>query len=133
MATIPPIVRQMILCDDVLPSTRRPGDHDALGLIHSVYPDPPGFYPAVLPVLCVYLQLTGGRGSGVGQVVVVEADTGGPVFAGRPHTIDYPPDPLAVVFRVFRVLDCKFPRSGLYWVQFRHDGRELSAQPLVVR
>jgi hypothetical protein len=133
MADIDPVVRQMILCDRVVPNTTNPQKHDTLGLIHTTNPNPPDRYPTTLPVLCVYLQLTGGRGSGTVQVVAVEADTGDAVFSSAAHSVTYPADPLLVFPMVFRISSCKFPRAGLYWIQFRNNGRELAAQPLLVR
>ena len=133
MADIDPVVRQMILCDDVVPNARSPLKHDTCGLIHSVIADTPGQLPVVLPVLCVYLQLTGGRGTGAVQVVATEADTGDPVFASPAYTVTYPPDPLLVVPLMIRILNCRFPRTGLYWIEFRHSGRELMRQPVGVR
>ena len=29
--------------------------------------------------------------------------------------------------------DCPFPESGVYWVQFKYNGKMLAQQPLVVR
>lgn len=133
MANIPPVVRSYVLCDDVAPNTRDPSKIDAYGIFHEVRHDPVGGYPAVLPVMCAYLRLSGGRGAGVGRVVAIEADTGTPVFASLPHPITYPADPLALIPVVFRILDCRFPRAGLYWIEFWHDGQELISEPLTVR
>lgn len=133
MTNIPPVVCKMILCNAVVPNAGDPTKQDANGIIHAVRSDPPGVFPVVLPVLCVYLRLTGGRGSGVGQVMAVEEGSGAPVFASRTHTIQYPPDPLELTPVSFRILNCRFHRPGLYWIQFLHDGRELFAEPLAVR
>ena len=130
---IDPVVRQMILCNKVVPNADNPLSHDTLGLIHTVIGNPPGTFPVMLPRLCVYLQLTGGRGAGITQIVAVEADTCDPVFASEPHPVDFPADPLVVFPVVFRISACEFPRAGLYWIEFRNNSRELAVQPVVVR
>jgi hypothetical protein len=132
-ANIDPVVRNMVLCRDVRLNPTNPLDSDILGLITYVRPVAPARFPVELDQLCVYLQLTGGRGSGNAQVVTLFADTGEAIFATSVRRIDHPPDPLVVKPYVFRIRQCRFPRPGLYWVVFRYNGRELSERELFVR
>jgi hypothetical protein len=123
---IDPFVRRMIVCDDIVRSSRNQGQLDAIGLVNYVRPETPGRYPVRLRQLAVLVELTGGRGTGEGQIVVVAADTDEPVFASPVHTWSYPADPLRVLPVVFRIRECSFPRSGVYWVQFWHRGRKFT-------
>src|SRR5882672_5323933 len=76
---LPPSVRWMILCDDVLKDSRWPGKPVIVGLI-SVIRWPGGTGPLLLPKLTVYLVLTDGRGKGRGRIVCREEATGQEVF-----------------------------------------------------
>ena len=67
------------------------------------------------------------------QVVIREADTGRPVAGNRPHQVAFPADPLPVHGMVIRLLDCVFPRPGLYHVEFRFEGEVIAHEPLLVR
>ncbi|SRR5581483_4779783 len=125
-ANIDPIVRHMFVCDDLVRSSRSPDQWDALGVVNYIRPAVPGRYPVRLRQIAVVVQLAGGRGVGQGYILVVSADTEDPVFASPVHTWNYPPDPLRVLPVVFRIRECSFPRSGLYWVQFWHRDRKLA-------
>jgi hypothetical protein len=83
--------------------------------------------------LSVYLALTGGRGSGEGRIVMVNADTGKETYTGQAHTIRFPSDPLKVIGVSFRITSCSFPEPGLYWVEFRYNDLMVARQPLLVR
>ncbi len=90
-------------------------------------------FPITHPELCVYVQLTGGVGTGQVQVVVVVADTGEEAFGSPAHEYRHPTDRHVVGAIVFRLQRCVFHRPGLYWVEFRHDGTTLNQTPLIVR
>lgn len=133
MIDVDPFVRHMILCDAVVPVSLDPLKVNIEGLISHIRVPADATFPVVHPELCVYLLVAGGRGTGRAQIVVVAADGDEPVFAGPVREIAYGGDPLKVRGLKFRVLDCPFPRRGLYWVQFHHNGRLLEKQPLLVR
>jgi hypothetical protein len=76
---------------------------------------------------------TGGRGSGEITVAVVRADSERLVFTSLPHTLSFGTDPLAVRGLVFRLQNGVFPDAGLYWVEFRYNGKAIARQPLLVR
>jgi hypothetical protein len=114
MSSVAPTVRHLLLRDDVqyaatnlnkinllglLTNIRLPGEEDTFPFQHS---------------FAIFLLLTGGRGIGQGQIVVVNADTEEPVYVGSPHTIDCGSDPLRVMGVTFRILVCEFPAAGLY-------------------
>ena len=133
MANIDPVVRHMLLGDDVTTDPANPRKIVVNGLIHVARLAQPVRLPAVIDQLCVLLLLAGGRGVGDAQIVGVEADTDQPVFRSAVFQITYPPDPLEIVTRLFRLQQCVVPRAGLYWIQFWHNGRLLAEQPLTVR
>jgi hypothetical protein len=132
MGSVQPVVRVMLICDDVRPHADNPQKLDIFGLVSRIQPtsDPP--FPLMRPELCIFLQLTGGRGAGDGQVVCVDADSGKAVFCSPRRRITFPRNPLSVVGLVYRLFDCPFRKAGLYWVEFRYNGSVLDKQPLLV-
>ena len=62
MVNIDPIVRHMILADNVSADSRTPPKIGLHGLIQAVHLTEPIRYPATIPTLCVLLYLAGGRG-----------------------------------------------------------------------
>jgi hypothetical protein len=132
MADIDPVVRHMLVCEDVQASADSPEKINVLGLVHTIRSreDPP--FPLLHPGLCVYLQLTC-RGSGEARIVAVHGDTDRPIFATPSHMLHFGTDPLAVLGVVFRIRGCPFPEAGLYWMQFRYKEKVIAQQPLLLR
>jgi hypothetical protein len=81
----------------------------------------------------VYLVLTGGVGTARTQVRITEADTEADLLGTPELEIRYPPDRHHIAGLVIRIESCVFPRPGLYWVEFHHDGDVLRREPVVVR
>ena len=133
MATVPPIIRHMIVCDDVAPGDATRASFNVLGVVHTIRPGPGQTFPLHHSGLCVYLMLTGGVGTGAIQIRVVEADTGVDLFGSPVHQVTFPTDRHEVSGIVFRVTGCVFPRPGLYWVEFHHDGVVVGQESIVVR
>jgi len=133
MNGIDPVVRHMLLCEDVRPEPNRPNKVDVLGMIGKVEAVGEPAFPMRLPILCVYLEVAGGRGTGQARIDCRHADSGRRVFSSLTHTVTFPPDPLAVRSLLFRIRNCTFPAPALYWVQFWYNNRTLAEQPLVVR
>lgn len=126
-----PFIRHMLLCDDVRPRPGEPRKVDVLGLVNSLRVAP-GAFPTQLS-FSVYLATTGGRDTGIGQIVILDADQGTEVYAGAEHTLQFPVDPLQVFGVIFRITAWWIPGPALYWVEFRYDGQMLARQPLLVR
>ncbi len=131
---LPPLVRHMLLCEDV---GRDPANENRIAIfgltsiIRSLEAPP---FPLTFPLLCVYLVLTDGRGEGEGQIVAVAANEDAPVFASPRHHFDFTgTSPLDILAATFRIRDCIFPRAGLYWIEFRYNGQTIAREPLVVR
>jgi hypothetical protein len=126
-----PFIRHMLLCDDARRRPGEPGKIDVYGLLNTVRAEGAAF-PVHL-TFCVYLAMTGGRGTGKGRIVVTEADGETRVYEGTVHEITFDPDPLKVLGAIFRIPSCPFPRAGLFWVEFRYNDTMLARQPLLVR
>lgn len=132
MATIPPIVQYAVACDDVVASNSL-HKVSLQGLTHTIQVKPGVSFPITHPVLCLYVVLSGGVGTGRMEAVVVDADTEEDLFGSTPHDYHHPADRHHVAGITFRLRNCVFHRPGLYWVEFRHDGMVLRRVPLIVR
>jgi hypothetical protein len=133
MATIPPILRHMLVCDGVDRAQTTHPRLNVLGVMHTIRAKPGQSFPLPHPGLCVYIVLTGGVGSADVQIRVVEADSGIDLFGSPVHRVTYPTDRHEVSGIVFRITECVFPRPGLYWVEFHHDGVVVRQEPITVR
>lgn len=129
MAIIDPIVRHMIVCEDMIANSTDPSKVSLVHLLSTI--NAPSF-PFSLPKLCVFLRVAGGRGIGSGRIVVVRAADGTPVYSSREYRMKHPADPLQEKTFIFRIKGCVFPSSGLYWIQFRHDTRVIEEQGLLL-
>ena len=131
MATIPPVIRQMVVCDDV--GNGETGRRlNILGIIHRIIPTPGEVYPLMHPQLCVYVVLSGGVGTGRIQIVVSEADTERAIFGTHVHDLTYPTDRHQIAVLVLRLEDCIFPEPGLYWIEFHSDGDIIRREPVTL-
>jgi len=133
MSGVDPVVRHMLLCDDARPNPNNPRKWDVLGLVSAVNAASESDFPVLVPTLCVYLEIAGGRGTGQARIDCRQADSGKVMFSSPTHEVTFPPDPLAVRGLAFRLVDCKFPQPGLYWLQFCYNQQTLAEQPLIVR
>jgi hypothetical protein len=133
MNAVDPVVRHMLLCEDIRRETNNPKKIDVLGLLNTLEALEEPAFPLHLPVLCVYMEVTGGRGTGQAHIDCRQADSGRVVFSSPAHALTFPPNPLAIRGLVFRISACRFPEPGLYWIQFCYNQRMLAEQPLVVR
>ncbi|MBX9580971.1 MAG: hypothetical protein K2X87_11740 [Gemmataceae bacterium] len=127
---LPPIVRNMIVCNDWRPDPAGGLLVNVMGLLTNLRP---ATYPLRHPELCVLLAVVGGRGEGTAQVVCENDDTGRQAFASNPHRITFGSDPLEVVGIPFRLRACPFPTPGLYSIQFWYNGRRIEHRLLNLR
>jgi hypothetical protein len=133
MNGVDPFVRHMLLCEDIRRDPNNPKKVDVLGLLNTIQAVGEPAFPLRLPVLCVYLEVAGGRGTGQARVDCRQADSGRVIFSNPTHDLTFSPNPLAVRSLVFRISDCIFPGPGLYWIQFCYNQKALAEQPLIVR
>jgi hypothetical protein len=132
MSGIPPVIRHMLLCEDVSPNRVNPRKLNVFGLLSTLRSsgDPP-LYPVVAQ-FCVYLLMAGGRGEGFLRIVISFAETAEVIYMGQEHPIAFEADPLKVHAASVRVSRCEFPFSGLYWVELWYNGEVLCTEPLQV-
>ena len=131
-----PVVRYMLLCDDVRIDPENPAcvHIDCLvGNIKSLE-EPP--FPLIREMLCVYLVLTECYGKGVAQIRVVSVDgeQEQPLFGSPPRSLDFAGhSPLEQIGVVFRLEGCPFPYAGPYSVQFWYNEQKIEERPLRLR
>lgn len=131
MAILPPVVRHMVLCDDVQQGPS--GKHNVMGVTSFIRSEAEPPYPHSHPLLCVFLLLTIGRGTGSVRILVRHAASGEEIAGTSLRTLNFPRDPLQVHSLVFRVLGCRSPEPGLYYVEFEVDGKPIATEPLLLR
>jgi hypothetical protein len=131
-----PIVRYMLLCDDVRIDPDKPYCVNIDCLMTNIVSleEPP--FPLVREMFCVYLVLTDCYGKGVGQIRVayVDGEHEQLLFGSREHELDFTDHtPLEVLSVAFRIEACRFPRAGRYSVQFRYNQELVDEKPLLLR
>jgi hypothetical protein len=134
MADVPlPIVRYMIVCDDLLTDSERPTKPIIVGLICLLTPDTDPPYPFWLGQMCVLLILTEGRGTGICELRLVFEETEEVVWQTSRLPLVFGPDPVALRGVLFRDHHVPFPSQGVYAVQFWYNEQLLAQQTIVAR
>lgn len=133
MSQIQPVVRYLIICEEVQVDPAHPRRVTLVGLLSAIrsLQTPP--FPLVYKEICVFLQLTECRGSAEARVEIQHADSAQVVFRTRTRTVPFGSDPLEVVGATFRIRNCVFPECGLYWIQFWYNEEIIAQQPLLLR
>jgi hypothetical protein len=133
MSALNPVVRYLILCEDVLTDAENPLRVTLVGLTSTIrsLDEPP--FPLLLRELCVFLQLTECRGAAEGHVEIQHADSGRTRFRTRSRIIAFSADPLGIVGVTFRLRNILFPEAGLYWFRFWYNQTVIAQQPLIMR
>lgn len=133
MSGLEPVVRHMILCEDVLVDPMNPKRLTIVGLINTIrsVESPP--FPLLYPELCVFVQLTECRGKGSIRMEILEADTGERVARTSSRSLSFVNNPLGLFTVVFRLRDCTFPAPGLHLVQIRYNDSVIAEYPLMLR
>jgi hypothetical protein len=75
MAIIDPVVRHMIVCEDVVIDPNDPRRVTFEGLQSTINAPDPSAFPLMVAKLSVYLKIAGGRGAGTVRLVVLEEST----------------------------------------------------------
>jgi hypothetical protein len=112
MPAISPVIRYLILCEDVRTDFANPHSDTIIGLLTAIrsidYPP----FPVCFRELCVFVQMTECRGPADLRVEIVHADSGDRVARTKARQVNLP-NPLEVRGLVFRIRDCTFPQAGL--------------------
>jgi len=127
-----PLVRTLIVCEEILADPSNRNRISLVNLIHSIrsIEEPPS--PLRYRELGVFVQLTACRGQGELWVEIREADKDEVLFATQTRSVAFPNDPVRVHGLRFRIRNITFPAPGLYWIQFWYDKRLLAQQPIVL-
>jgi hypothetical protein len=129
-----PVVRYLIACEDVRADPDDPQKVTLLNLITNIRaPQREAPYPFRRSELCVYVVLTECQGIGEVQIRLVEAEGDRDIFRNRPRTVKFVGDPLDSIGMRFRILNCRFPRPGLYRLQFCYNGTVIAQQPILLQ
>jgi hypothetical protein len=128
-----PIVRYMIVCDDVVNDPQRPQKPVVVGLTCRVNSTGQPPYPTRLERLTVFLVLTDARGAGTGWIRIIFEETEELIFETGHRTLQFGNDPLRLAGVKFQILDCPFPRLGIYRAEFWYNNECLTHQILECR
>jgi uncharacterized protein DUF6941 len=129
MNGIPPVVRYMIVCDDVVTGSEAPTKPVIVGLTTAIHANQ---YPFRLTNLCVFLVLTGGRGQGNAKLRLIE-DGVERILVEFSHPVTFPADPLAISGIPWRLVDLEFAKPGVYRIEFHYNDQCLAHQLLDAR
>jgi hypothetical protein len=133
MSGLPPTVRYLIACEEILADPANLNRITLVALVSTIrsLAEPP--FPCRYPELCVFVQLTECRGPGECRVELAHADSGQVVFRTQTRHVAFPGDPLEVVGLTFRLRNCLFSEPGLYGIQFWYNDGLIAQHPLLVR
>lgn len=132
MADLFPVVRHILICEDLVYDPANPQRVTLVNLIGHIRSSSQPRFPHRRAELCVLVQLTEGRGVGEVWVAVEQADTEKRILRTPTHRVSFGPNPLAVTGVPFRIRKWIFPHPGLYYVQFWYNGKMLAWEPLIV-
>lgn len=130
---IVPVVRYLILCEDILTDPRNRRRVSLVNLISAIRSTEQPPFPLNFPELCVFVQLTECRRRGWVRIEICRADTGALIRRTQDRPIPAGADPLEVLGVRFRIEACVFPEPALYWVQFWYNDRMIAQQPILLR
>ena len=133
MHPILPVVRYLILCENVERNPDHPRQVTLANLVSTIQLGLGYSFPVRHPEFCVFIQMTECRGKGRCHIEIVHADTEEVVFRGRDRPISFGHDPLELVGLSFRIRNCLFSSPGLYWVQFWYNENMIAQQSIVMR
>jgi len=133
MNELQPIVRHVILCEDVVVNPDNPLRITLVGVMSSIRSIEEPAYPLLYEELCVFVQLTSCRGPGDLRIEIQHGDSADVVYRNRTRTVPLSRDPLEVLALSFRIRNCLFAQAGLYWIQVWYNGQNLAQQALVMK
>lgn len=130
MADVLPIIRHMIVCEDIPVDPAHPQRVTLVNLLSSIRSTSQPPFPFCCPRLCVYVQLTECRGVAEVNLRIEQADTQTIIFRTPLRRVSFGNDPLQVFNMFFRLRNCTFPSAGLYWVQLWYNNTVIFQEPL---
>jgi hypothetical protein len=133
MAPLLPIVRHLILCQDIRSGEDEESRFSLIRLVHYLRSTTNPPYPCRVKQLCAFILLTECRGPGTVALDILQEDTGTVIWQTATRPVAIPNDPLAMATIIYRERGCVFPEPGLYSVRFWYNGVVLAQEPLVMR
>ena len=127
-----PEVLYLILCDDVKPDPQNYVRFIIHGLMTRIRSTATPPFPMTQPWMCALRVLTGCQGSGYLSLQIIRGDDGAAIFRNSPRPVRFVGNPSETLGIAFRVRNCVFPTSGLYWVEIVYDGAILARQRLSI-
>ena len=128
-----PVIRNMILCEDVVADPDNHRRISLIGLLSAIHSTGEIPYPLLYREICVYVQMTECTGAGDFGVQTYQADTGDLVFETKTYQHHFSTDPLELHGIVSRMKNCRFSEPGPYWFEFCYDGSVEAWCSLVMR
>ena len=129
-----PSARNMVVCEDVATDDRWPGKAILVGPVSWIRWPEEETEQVTLPTLCVYLVLSGGRGTGRVRISCINEETEAELFPLQEMTLSFEGrDPSRPYTGVVRLNDCEFPKPGIYVVRFLFENEEVEHRILSVR
>ncbi len=133
MASVPPLVRDFVLCEDMIIDPANPTKITLVNLIYAIQSTEEPPYPVSREQLCVYAALTGGHGSGRIEIEVISAETLDVLRYAEIATLDFGNDPLRLYGVPVRLRNCIFPEPGWYSVHLLFEGTSIAEKQLLLR
>jgi hypothetical protein len=123
----------MILCNNWQLDPMSANRVNIFGLLSNIDSHYAPAFPMVHPDLCVFLSLTEVRSEGTARIKCVHEETGELAFQTSEIPIRGGDDPLAIIGVPIRIRQCRFPRSGIYSIQFWYNDEMVQECPLRLR
>jgi hypothetical protein len=124
-----PRVQAMVLCDDVDRSVDERGVYHLTGVRTTMAARS---FPAIRPLLCVFLQLSGHQGAADCHVQIFNGASKELIFLSNPKAVIFR-DPTATVPVRFRLRNCIFRTPGVYYVEMLADNKVIGERRLHLR
>ena len=124
-----PRVLALVVCDGIEESEQEMGVYRLSGVRTRL--DVPVF-PAFRPRLCVFVQMNGHRGQALCRIGIRQEATDEVIYQTKAKTILFE-DPRLAVPVVFRLRNCVFPASGLYYVEILDETKLIGERRLLLQ
>ena len=124
-----PRVQAMVLCDDIEESDQEDEVVQLTGVRAAI--ELPSF-PAVRSQLCVYLQISGHQGEALCHIQIESIERDEVIYKTESLVIIFE-DPTTIVPVYFRLPNCVFSTTGVYYVQVFNESKLICERPLRLR
>ncbi len=130
---LPPVIRNLLLCEDIRTDPSNPRRVSLIGLLSSIQSYESPRYPLLYREVCVYVQLTECTGVGRFRIQIHHDESDEFLFTTKTYQHDFGTDPLEIHGMSFRIVNCRFPKPGLYVFEFCYNDSTEAVGFLVMR